>query len=462
MEPALLIILQHNVLMPLTSGAIIGMVVVAILLFFSAMISGSEVAYFSLRPQQIRSLKEHTSHKDLLVLRLLEKPERLLASILISNNFINVGIVIIASFVTGSLFNFTHSPALGFLIQVIVITFLLLLFGEIFPKVYANRFALKFARRMAVPLLVLDKVFQPLIHILVKSTALVNRRLAKKGQNISMDDLSEALDLTTDVVQDEMDMLEGIVRFSNLEVAEIMKPRTDVVAVDIDTDLDTVIRVIIESGFSRIPVYEETSDTLIRVIIESGFSRIPVYEETSDNLKGILYVKDLLPHINQKKKVNWTRLIRDPFFVPESKKINDLLKEFQEKKIHLAIVVDEYGGTEGIVTMEDILEEVVGEITDESDETAEFYRQIDANTWIFDGKTLLNDFYKVTELDDEHFDDVKGESETLAGLMLELKGGFPRRNDMIPCKGIEFTVMELDQRRIKEIRVKLANPELKK
>ncbi len=440
MEPALLIILQQNLMTPLTSGAIIGMVVVAILLFFSAMISGSEVAYFSLGPNHINALEDHPSRKEQLVLRLLEKPDRLLASILITNNFINVGIVIIASFVTGSLFNFALSPVLGFMIQVIVITFLLLLFGEIVPKVYANRFAPQFARRMAVPLIVLDRAFQPLIFILVKSTGLVNRRLAKKRQNISMDDLSEALDLTTDVVQDEKDMLEGIVRFSNLEVAEIMKPRTDVVAVDIQTN----------------------QETLTRVIIESGFSRIPVYEETFDKLKGILYVKDLLPHINQKREFNWTKLIREPFFVPESKKINDLLKEFQEKKIHLAIVVDEYGGTEGIVTMEDILEEVVGEITDESDEAAEFYKRIDENTWAFDGKTLLNDFYKVTELDDELFDDVKGESETLAGLLLELKGGFPRRNDVIPCKGIEFTVLGMDQRRIKEVKIFLKNPERKR
>ncbi len=423
-------------MMPLTSGAVIGMVVVAILLFFSAMISGSEVAYFSLSPLHIRALKEHPTKKEVLALRLLDKPERLLACILISNNFINVGIVIIASWVTVSLFDFSQYPVLGFVIQVVVITFLLLLFGEIVPKVYANRFASRFALRMAIPLTILDKAFQPLIFILVRSTRLVKRRLAKKGQNISMDDLSEALDLTTDVVQDEKDMLEGIVRFSNLEVVEIMRPRTDVVAVDINTSLDA----------------------LIGVIIESGFSRIPVYEDTSDHLKGILYVKDLLPHINQKKKVDWTKLIREPFFVPETKKINDLLKEFQEKKIHLAIVVDEYGGTEGIVTMEDILEEVVGEITDESDEAEEFYRQIDATTWIFDGKTLLNDFYKVTEQNDELFDDVKGESETLAGLLLELKGGFPKRNDIIPCKGIEFTVLGMDQRRIKEIKAKLLNP----
>jgi putative hemolysin len=412
------------------------MVVVAILLLLSAMFSGSEVAYFSLGPIHINELKEHPNRKETMVLQLLDKPERLLANILISNNFINVGIVIIASYVTGTLFGFSSSPVLGFVIQVIVITFLLLLFGEIMPKVYANRFASKFARWMAIPLIALDKAFQPLIYILIKSTGLVNRRLVKKGQNISMDDLSEALDLTTGVVQDEKDMLEGIVRFSNLEASEIMKPRTDVTAVNIQTDLST----------------------LTGIIIDSGFSRIPVYEETSDNLKGILYVKDLLPHINQKDQFNWQKLIREPFFVPESKKINDLLKEFQEKKIHLAIVVDEYGGTEGIVTMEDILEEVVGEITDESDEAEEFYRRIDTRTIIFDGKTLLNDFYKVTELDDELFDDVKGDAETVAGLILELKGGFPRVNDMVQCKSVEFTVLGMDNRRIKEVKAYLKDP----
>ena len=425
--------------MPLTSEAIIGMVVVAILLFCSAMISGSEVAYFSLGPLHIAELKDHPARKETMVLYLLEKPERLLANILITNNFINVGIVIIASFVTEDILNFADSPVLGFVVKVILITFILLLFGEIMPKVYANRFAPQFARRMAVPLVILDRLFQPLIFILVRSTRLVNRRLAKKGQNISMDDLSEALDLATDVVENEKEMLEGIVRFSNLEVSEIMKPRTDVVAVDIDTDLET----------------------LTKVVIESGFSRIPVYEETSDHLKGILYVKDLLPHINQKNKFNWQKLIRGPFFVPETKKINDLLKEFQEKKTHLAIVVDEYGGTEGIVTMEDILEEVVGEITDESDGTEEFYRKIDERTYAFDGKTLLNDFYKVTELQDELFDEVKGDAETVAGLLLELKGGFPRMKDLIQCKGIEFTVLSMDKRRIKEVKVFLKNPEQK-
>jgi len=437
LEPAFLIVLQQKVLMPVTSEAVIGLAVIAVLLFCSAMISGSEVAYFSMGPRHIHTLKEHPSRKTSLVLRLLERPERLLANILISNNFINIGIVIIASYVTGSLFNFSQTPVLGFLIQVILITFLLLLFGEIMPKVYANRNALSFARFMAIPLVVLDKAFQPLIFILVRSTRVVNRKLAKKGQNISMDDLSEALDLATDVVENEKEMLEGIVRFSNLEVAEVMRPRTDVVAVEIGTDLES----------------------LIKVIIESGYSRIPVYEENFDHLKGILYVKDILPHINQQGKFQWQKLIREPFFVPESKKINDLLKEFQERKIHMAIAVDEYGGTEGIVTMEDLLEEVVGEITDESDELEVFYRKIDQRTYIFDGKTFLNDFYKVTELDPELFDPVKGDAETVAGLLLELKGGFPRIKDVIHCKGVEFTVLEMDQRRIKQVKIFLKNPE---
>lgn len=420
-------------LLPVTPGAITGMVVVVFLLFCSAMISGSEVAFFSLTPQHINSLKEENTRNEQLVLRHLERPDRLLANILITNNFINVGIVIIAAFVTGTIFDFSDSPVIGFVIQVAVITFLLLLFGEIIPKVYANRFAPRFAKRMAIPLLLLDRMFQPLIFLLIRSTGLVNRRLARKKQNITMDDLEEALDLATGVVKDEKYMLEGIVRFSNLEVSEIMKPRTDVVAVDIQTGLRE----------------------LISVIIDSGFSRIPVFEENSDNLKGILYVKDLLPHINEKEGFKWQKLIREPFYVPETKKINDLLKEFQEKKIHLAIVVDEYGGTEGIVTLEDILEEVVGEITDESDEAEELYRRIDARTTVFDGKTLLNDFYKVTELDDELFDDVKGDAETVAGLILELKGGFPRVNDIIHCKKVEFTVLGMDKRRIKEVKVYL-------
>lgn len=419
---------------PVTTGSILGIAVVVVLLFFSALISGSEVAFFSLTPKELNSLEEKETKRSRLVLKLLEKPEDLLANILISNNFINVGIVILASFITTSLMDFAQAPILGFAIQVITITFLLLLFGEIIPKIYADRFSSSFALFMAIPIRFLGRLFRPLIYLLTKSTTAVNRRMAKRKQNISMDELSEALDLATGVYKEEKKMLEGIVKFSNLEASEIMKPRTDVVDVDINTKMKE----------------------LIQVIMESGYSRFPVYENTADNVKGILYVKDLLPHL-KKSNFKWQSLIRQPFFVPETKKINDLLLEFQNMKMHLAIVVDEYGGTEGIVTMEDILEEVVGEITDESDEAEEFYKRLSPDTYVFDGKTLLNDFFKVTELEDEILEDVRGEAETLAGLILELRGDFPKQDDMLNCKNLVFTVTEMEERRIKQIKVKI-NP----
>lgn len=407
------------------------MAIVAVLLFCSAMISGSEVAYFSLNPQDIHDLKQTGSRKSNQVIEHLKTPEKLLAVILIANNFINVGIVIISSFLMGAMLDFSNNRVLEFIIQVVVITSLLLLFGEIIPKIYANRIARRFALLMAIPLVILGKVFRPLVFILVSSTRMVNKRLSGKRRNISMDEISDALDLTSGVVTDEKKMLEGIVKFSNLDVSEIMKPRMDVTAVAIDT----------------------STEELIRIIIESGYSRIPVYEGTSDNMKGILYVKDLLPYIGQKKAFRWQNLIREPFFVPETKKINDMLKEFQQMKIHLAIVVDEYGGTEGIVTMEDILEEVVGEITDESDDTEQLFKKIDNRTFIFDSKTQLNDFFKITEIADDIFDDVKGDAETIAGLILELKGDFPGVNDIITCKNIQFTVLSMDKHRIGDIRV---------
>lgn len=421
---------------PVTTGSILGMAVVVILLFCSALISGSEVAFFSLTPNELNYLEEKETKSSRMVLKLLTKPEDLLANILISNNFINVGIVILSSFISSSLMDFTQAPILGFVIQVVIITFLLLLFGEIVPKIYADRFSSSFALGMAFPLNFLGKFFRPLIYLLTQSTSVVNKRMAKKKQNISMDELSEALDLATDVYTEEKKMLEGIVKFSNLEASEIMKPRTDVVDVDINTKMQE----------------------LIQVIMDSGYSRIPVYENTADNVKGILYVKDLLPHL-KKSRFKWQTLIRPPFFVPETKKINDLLMEFQKMKIHLAIVVDEYGGTEGIVTMEDILEEVVGEITDESDEAEELYKRLSPNTYLFDGKTLLNDFFKVTELDDELLDDARGEAETLAGLILELRGDFPKQNDVLTCKNLVFTVTEMDKRRIKQIKILIKEPE---
>lgn len=420
------------VFQPITPSTIFGCIVVLILLICSALISGSEVAFFSLTPGELEILEDRGNRRSKQALHHLEKPEDLLANILISNNFINVGIVILSSFITNSLMDSSGSPVLGFIFQVVIITFMILLFGEILPKIYADKFSESFALFMAVPLSITGRVFRPLIFLLAKSTTLVNKRLAGKGRNISMDDLSEALDIATGVFSEEKKMLEGIVKFSNLEASEIMKPRMDVTSVALNT----------------------TMRELLNVVLDSGYSRIPVFEGNADNIKGILFVKDLLPHI-KKPRFNWQTLIRPPFFVPESKKINDLLQEFQQMKIHLAVVVDEYGGMKGIVTMEDILEEVVGEITDESDETVELFKKLDELTYLFDGKTLLNDFFKITDLDPEILENVRGEAETLAGLILELKGDFPKVNDSIECKNIGFTITDMDRRRIKQIKVRL-------
>lgn len=431
-----LIPLLQLVFHPVTTAVGIELAVVALLLVCSALVSGSEVAFFSLTPSEKEGLQEKNNRRTQAVMELLKKPEDLLANILISNNFVNVGIVILASFITTTLMDASAMPVLGFIIQVVVITFVILLFGEILPKIYADRFSDSFASVMSIPLRITGRLFRPLIFLLTKSTSLVNKRMSGKRKNISMDDLSEALDIATGVISDEKKMLEGIVKFSNLEASEIMKPRMDVVNVEIKTSMEEVIR----------------------VVMESGYSRIPVYEESTDNIMGILYVKDLLPHI-RKTHFKWQTLIRPPFFVPETKKINDLLQEFQQTKIHLAIVVDEYGGMKGIVTMEDILEEVVGEITDESDEAEEFYKKLDKNTYLFDGKTLLNDFFKVTEQDADTFEDVRGDAETLAGLILELKGDFPKMNDSMNCKHIRFTITDMDKRRIKQIRVRINDEE---
>ena len=417
---------------PLTAQAIVELAVVVVLLLFSALISGSEVAFFSLSADEKAGFGENNTRKSRMVVKLLGRPEDLLANILITNNFINVAIIILASFITTNLIDVGDAPVPGFIVQVVIITLVILLFGEIVPKIFADHFTKNYVRRMAAPLIFTDKLFRPLIFVLTHTTGIVNRRLARKRQNLSMDDLSEALDIATDVYSDDKKMLEGIVKFSNLEASEIMKPRMDVINLDVRTSMKE----------------------LMETVMESGYSRIPVFEDSTDNIKGILYVKDLLPHI-QKIRFRWQTLIRPPFFVPETKKINELLQDFQQTKIHLAIVVDEYGGMKGIVTMEDILEEVVGEITDESDDAEELYRQVDEKTWIFDGKTLLNDFFKVTELEAEAFEDVRGEAETLAGLILELEGDFPAMNDKMDCKNIRFTVTDLDKRRIKQIRVQI-------
>ncbi|WP_321280346.1 gliding motility-associated protein GldE [Marinifilum fragile] len=400
-----------------------------LLLFCSALISGSEVALFSLSPQQISDIEAEENHKNRKLLKLLRMPEELLATILIGNNFVNVGIVILSSFITNSIVDFSNTPTIGFLVQVVIITFLLLLFGEIIPKVYATQTVVRFSKFMAFPLFYMEKIFRPMSVILIKSTSIVNKRISKK-QNISMGDLSQALELTADEISEEMEILEGIVNFGNINVVEIMKSRVDVVAIDVRT------------GFGK----------LKSILIDSGYSRIPVYDGTFDNVRGILYVKDLLPHHHKPNTFRWQSIIRPPFYVPETKKINDLLEEFQTQKNHMAIVVDEYGGTSGIITMEDILEEIIGDITDESDEEKDTYTLEKDGTYLFEGKTLLNDFFKITDVDSDIFEDIKGDADTLAGLLLEMKGEIPQKKEEFSHQNFKFIVEAVDNRRIKKIR----------
>jgi len=425
---------------PFTPGIITGLVMMALLLILSAAISGSEIAFFSLSPAQLNGLRNDQSKSGQLILFLLERPKRLLATILIANNFVNVAIVIISSFVMNGLFDFAETPILGFMIQVIIVTALILLFGEIMPKIYASQNAVSTAHLMAHPMLIMRKVFYPLSTALVKSTAIIDKRIARKGHDISIDDLSEALDLTTSdnsTPEEERKILKGIVKFGDIAVKEIMRPRIDVTAVE-----------------DNIPY-----SSLLAAILDSGYSRIPVFSESFDNVTGILYIKDILQHLNRDDDFRWQQLQRTAFFVPENKRINDLLQEFQAKKIHMAVVVDEYGGTSGIITLEDILEEIVGEINDEFDNESDSsnYTKIDDLNYIFEGKTLLNDFCKVLGIEDRIFEDAKGESDTLAGLILELAGKIPETNEKFQFQQYVFRAETVDKRRIKRIRVSIVN-----
>jgi gliding motility-associated protein GldE len=410
---------------------IIGFVILVCLLFGSALMSGSEIAYFSLRPEDIQKFKSNKSKKAKVVMKLYGNPEKLLSTILVANNTVNIAIVLLAAFLSVRLFDFSSDPLMGFLIEVVVITFILLFFGEVMPKVYASKNNVNMALFMAFPLLFLIKIFQPVTYLLILSSSLVRRRTGTRRTNISMNDLSDALELTADELNEDDKILKGIVNFGSINVSAIMCPRMDVTTIDI------------KSGFR----------TIIPLIINSGFSRIPVYSDSFDNVKGVLYAKDVLPFTNNPDNFKWQTLLRPPYFVPETKKINDLLKEFQIKKIHMAVVIDEYGGTSGIITLEDILEEIVGEISDESDDDKALYRKIDNKTYIFEGKILLNDFCKVLEFKDDIFEDVRGESETLAGLILEMTGEIPEKDQTINYKNFVFRIESADRRRIKEIHV---------
>lgn len=432
--PAFSAILLNIQFHPFTFGLAICLSLIFILLVFSALISGAEVAYFSISHAERIKVKGKSSKKNQYLIRNLESPEQLLTTVLVVNNFVNVGIVILSVFTLNKLISISDNPVWTFVFQVAVISLFILLFGEVVPKLYATRHAMKFSRFVAFPLYYLIKIFRPLNSVFIFSASFVNNRIRAYNQQISVDELSQALELTSQAeLKEDKEILKGIVQFGNKSVVEIMRSRVDVVSAEI-TD-----------SFSKI----------MNMITETGFSRIPVYSESFDNIKGILYIKDLLPHVHKGSSFRWQGIIRPPFFVPETKKIDDLLEEFQKNKVHMAIVVDEYGGTSGIVTLEDVLEEIVGEITDEFDEEEKLYTRIGDNKFLFDGKTLLNDFYKVIGSEDTVFEDVKGEADTLAGLILELKGEIPQKNDTITCKNYVFQIEAVDNRRIKQIKVEI-------
>ena len=412
-----------------TISAIIAIVLAGLLLFVSGFASASEIAFFSLSPSDLNAIDEKKHPSDEKIRKLLDDTERLLATILITNNFVNVTIIVLCNFFFMSVFEF-HSPIAEFLILTVILTFLLLLFGEIMPKIYSAQKTLAFCRFSAPGIWMFRSLFYPVASMLVRSTSFLNKHFARKNHNISVDELSHALELTDKAeLKEENNILEGIIRFGGETAKEVMTSRLDVVDLDIRTPFKDVLQ----------------------CIIENAYSRIPIYSENRDNIKGILYIKDLLPHLN-KVDFRWQSLIRPAYFVPETKMIDDLLRDFQANKIHIAIVVDEFGGTSGIVTMEDIIEEIVGEIHDEYDDEERTYTVLNDHTWVFEAKTQLTDFYKITKVDEEVFDEVAGDSDTLAGLLLELKGEFPSLHEKVTYDHYEFEVLEMDNRRILKVK----------
>lgn len=415
-----------------TLGATLAGVLACLLLIVSGYASGSEIAFFSLSPSDLSELDEEKHEADVQIKMLREDSERTLATILITNNLVNVTIIMLCNYFIAHVVDFGGAYWLQFLCITVLLTFLLLLFGEIMPKIYTAKDPLQFCRKAVGGIMFCRRLFWPISNILLRTGMLAEKVVQKENHVLSVDDLEQALELTDkEDIKEEQRMLEGIVRFGDETAKEIMTSRQDVV------DLDF-----------KVPFPE-----VIKCIVENNYSRIPVYQENSDNIRGILYIKDLLPHLNKGDNFRWQSLIRPPYFVPETKKIDDLLREFQENKVHIAIVVDEFGGTSGIVTLEDILEEIVGEINDEYDEDEKSYVRINSNTFIFEGKTMLSDFYKILNLDDTIFEDVEGDADTLAGLMLELKGDFPKLHEKIDFKNFTFEIVEIEERRIAKVKV---------
>ncbi len=433
MNPLIILNLFSNIVFTTPGiGTIITFALSLLLLIVSALISASEVAFFSLEPKTIQELNESNKKQHKNLLRLLRNPHKLLATILIGNNFVNVAIILLLTYATATVINFDNAPVLGFIFQTIFITFLLLLFGEITPKVYATQFSLKVAAFTSSMLMFIQAVLYPFINILVSSTTRVNTKMARHVRsNISMDELSQALELTSRSSDEDTEILEGIIKFGNIHVIDIMTSRVDMIDVDIKTS------------------YKK----LLGIIIQCGYSRLPVYSGTHDNIKGILYSKDLLPHLDKPDTFRWQTLIRPAYYVPETKKIDDLLNEFQKNKVHLAIVVDEYGGTSGLVTLEDILEEIIGDISDEYDDEEQLFTKIDNHTFIFEAKIQLNDFFKIEEIEENDFSKISGDAETLAGLILELKGEIPRKNERLDYNKYVFEIMAVDNRRIKKVKL---------
>ena len=410
---------------------IIALSIAALALLISGFISGSEIAFFSLTPAQLEEIED--TPKGNAIKKLISMPERLLATILIANNTVNVTIVILCNFALGPIFQ-NMPEVLSFILQTVILTFLILLFGEILPKLYANSNELKWAKFASNGISFLTKLFKPLSSLLMCSSIIVNKVVTKKTQNISADELSQALEITDVAAEEEKEMLEGILKFGDKTVEEIMTPRVDITDIDIDS----------------------TFDEVMEIVISSGYSRLPVYEETQDNIKGVLYSRDLLPYIGKNiENFNWQSLIREPYFVPESRMIDDLLEDFRKLKNHLAIVVDEFGGTQGIVTLEDVLEEIVGDINDEYDEEEVNYQRLPDDTYIFDGKTLLTDFFKITDLNEDDYAEITEDSESLAGMLLTLKGDFPKKKEPLVYGRCRFLILDINHHRITSVRVKV-------
>ena len=431
-EPLLSIPLIINIaIKELTSYSIIGTLLSILFLFLSALVSGAETAYFAIKSSTIEELQNKTNFQSKIIINRFKDPKRLLSTLIVSKILLVTCYIIMQTLVVNWVFDFSAEPIIGFFIQLAVLVLFFIIIIEVLPKHIAQKHPERFTFFVSIPVAIFDNLLYPISHLISKYSLEISHKLTKIKHNITIDDLSEALNLTSTQISEDENILKGIVKFGNIDAREIMKSRVDVFAVEYST------------GFKK----------LISLILESGHSRIPVYSESFDNIKGILYIKDLLEHFNKDDDFNWQSLLRPPYLISEYMKINSLLKDFQKNKIHMAIVIDEYGGTSGIVTLEDVLEEIVGEIEDESDEDETYFHKINDTTYLFEGKTLLNDFYKILEIHDDFFDDINRDADTIAGIILGLTGEIPEKNKTFKYKNLTFTIEAADKRRIKQIKV---------